>query len=90
MAAPGQSRSETPTDRHWEVRPWQAAFEGTKARAGQEERLILSGQHVLTQGGVAMAPRGVPSGVLSHDVWMLVFGVLVLWHDVLALVDDAR
>ena len=43
---------------------------------------------MLAQGDVAMDPRGVPSGVMVHDVWELVFGVLVLWHDVLALVDD--
>ena len=48
------------------------------------------GRHVLAQGDVAMDPRGVPSGVMGHDVWDLVFGVLVLWHDVLALVVGAR
>jgi len=37
-----------------------------------------------------MDPHGVPSGVLGHDVWVLMFDVLVLWRDVLALVDDAR
>ena len=39
---------------------------------------------MLTQADV---PHGVPSGVMGHDVWELVFGELVLWHDVLVLVD---
>ena len=39
---------------------------------------------MLTQADV---PHGVPSGVMGHDVWELVFGELVRWHDVLALVD---
>ena len=60
-------------------------------------RLLLTGQKlgqgrkkglcVLKQADVAVAPHGVPSGVMGHDVWELVFGELVLWHDVLALVD---
>ena len=45
---------------------------------------------MLAQGDVAMDPRGVPSGVMGHDVWDLVFGVLVLWYDVLARVVGAR
>ena len=58
-----------------------------KLGQGRKKGLILCGQYVLRQGG----PRGVPSGVMGHDVWELVFGVLALWHDVLlALVDGVR
>jgi len=45
---------------------------------------------VLGQGDVAVDPLDVPSGVMVHDVWELLFGVLVLWHDLLARVVGAR
>ena len=63
MAAPGQSRSETPTDQHWEVRPWQAAFDGTKAGAGQEERLVRSMWDITGWGGDG------PSWCIGAGVW---------------------
>ena len=49
--------------------------------------ILYYGLCVLTQADVAVTPHGVPSGVMGHDVWELVFGVLVLLHDVLAHVD---
>ena len=60
---------------------------GQKLGQGRKKGLILYVLCVLAQADVAMAPHDVPSGVMGHDVWELVFGGLVLWHDVLALAD---
>ena len=60
---------------------------GQKLGQGRKKGLILYVLCVLTQADVAVAPQAVPSGVMGHDVWELVFGGLVLWHDVLALAD---